>query len=123
MFLGVFVLPGLLFLFGNHIMAVLFPKFGEGPSRLLHILICVVAFQTLISLIRPFVIKFASIKIIPIINGASLAIILITAFLLIPSYGTVGAAWAIVVSNLITALLWMLVIWRLYSRRPIEIKA
>ena len=117
MFLGVVILPVMLFVAGDFVIKLLFPTFGEGPLRLLHILNWVVAFQTVISLTRPLVIKFGSIRIIPVINAISAAIMLLSAYLMIPRYGAAGAAWAVAVSNIITALLWVIFAGRVFVVR------
>jgi O-antigen/teichoic acid export membrane protein len=51
-----------------------------------------------------------------LVPQTDLAILLISAFLLIPTWKTVGAVRAIVFSSSITALLWTLFTWRLYAK-------
>jgi O-antigen/teichoic acid export membrane protein len=103
---GVTVMPLMLNLFGTFITHLMFPKFGESSIGLFGILIWTIPAGTLICFTRPIVIKFAPIRIVPIINGVSMAATLIPAVFLIPSYATRGAAWAILVGCGVTAMLW-----------------
>ena len=105
---GVTVIPAAFILLGPFIARLMFPKFGENPVHLFGILVWAVPAQTLISFTPPVVVKFAPIRLVPIINVISLAATLLPAILLIPHYATKGAAWAIVAGRIITATLWVL---------------
>jgi O-antigen/teichoic acid export membrane protein len=93
-------------LFGPFTVRVMFPKFGEDSVGLLGILIWAIPAQILISFSQPIVIKFASVRVVPIINLVSMAATLLPAICLIPAYATRGASWAIVAGQIITGLLW-----------------
>jgi O-antigen/teichoic acid export membrane protein len=93
---------------------LIFPNFGEESRKLLHIVIWAIPFTTLISLMRPFVMKFAAIKITPLINALSLLGTLVPAIVLIPSLHASGAAWAVVVGQAVTGSLWTIFALRLF---------
>ena len=111
---GVVVLPVLMFLTGSVVTRFMFPQFGEESVNLLRILIWIIPSETIAALTRPFIYKFAPIKVIPIINALSFIIILILAFLLIPTYASKGAAWGYVLGNALTALIASLVCLQLF---------
>ncbi len=114
--LGAVVCPAGLRLFASRIMNTLYPNFGEASVQLLNILIWMLISETVVNLCRPFVMKFGSVRLVPIINGASLVATLVPAFCLIPVYGTVGAAWAIVVGSIVTGGLWLIATTWVYFR-------
>ncbi len=115
-FLGVIVCPLGLRLFASHIIGALYPGFGEESVRLLKILVWMVMSETVVCLCRPFVMKFGSVRLIPLINIASLATTLIPALCLIPFYKAVGAAWAIVIGSVTTGILWLIATAWIYLR-------
>lgn len=116
---GAIICPlGLLF-FASDIMHVLYPTFGNESVKLLKILIWMVVSESAVTLFRPFVIKFGSVRLVPIINGISLAAILVPAFCLIPVYGTVGAAWAIVIGSITSGGLWVISTAWVYYRSAV----
>ena len=94
-------------LFGPFLVRLMFPKFGESAVGLFGILIWAIPAQNLISLTRPFVIKFAPIQLLPIINAVSVAATLIPAILLIPHYATRGAAQAVAIGSAVVGILWV----------------
>jgi O-antigen/teichoic acid export membrane protein len=105
MLFGVFVLPVLMYVTGPAITRFMFPQFGEESVNLLTILVWIMPSETITALTRPFIYKFAPIKIIPIINTLSFLVILVLAFLLIPKYASRGAAWGYVAGNAFISLI------------------
>jgi O-antigen/teichoic acid export membrane protein len=103
---GITVMPIAFKLLGPCTVRLMFPKFGENSIELFGILIWVIPAQTLISFSRPIVIKFAPIRVVPIINGMSMAATLIPAICLIPRYATRGAAWAVMIGSAVVGILW-----------------
>jgi Na+-driven multidrug efflux pump len=99
---------------GPVVTRFMFPQFGEESVNLLRILIWIIPSETITALTRPFIYKFAPIKVIPIINALSFIIILILAFLLIPTYASKGAACGYVLGNALTALIGSLVCVQLF---------
>jgi O-antigen/teichoic acid export membrane protein len=97
----------------------MFPKFGENSIELFGILIWAIPAQTLISFSRPIVIKFAPIRVVPIINGMSMAATLLPALCLIPHYATRGAAWAVMIGSAIVGILWALVAAWVFLVKPL----
>lgn len=115
-FLGIVVCPLGLKIFASRIMGVLYPDFGDESVHLLNILIWMVMSETVVNLCRPFVMKFGSIRLVPIINAASLIATLVPAICLVPFYRAVGAAWAIVLGSAITGGLCLLATFWVYFR-------
>jgi O-antigen/teichoic acid export membrane protein len=115
---GVTVIPAAFKLCGPFTVRLMFPKFGENSVRLFSILIWAVSAQTLICFSRPLVIKFAPVRIVPIINGVSMAVTLLPAIWLIPRYATKGAAWAVTIGSVIVGILWSLVAIRVFFMKP-----
>jgi O-antigen/teichoic acid export membrane protein len=113
-FFGVFILPVLMLMTGPVVTRFMFPQFGEESVNLLKILIWIMPSETIAALTRPFIYKFAPIRIIPIINTLSFLIILVLAFLLIPAHASKGAAWGYVIGNALIALIGSLVCIRLF---------
>lgn len=103
---GITVMPVAFKLIGPFIVRIMFPKFGEDSVRLFVILLWAIPAQTLISFSQPIVIKFAPVRVVPIINFVSMVATLLPAICLIPAYATKGACWAIVAGQIITGLLW-----------------
>jgi len=116
---GIAAMPMAFKLFGPCTVRLMFPKFGESSIELFGILIWVIPAQTLICFSRPLVIKFAPIRIVPIINGVSMAATLLPAICLIPHYATRGAAWAILVGSGVTAILWSTAATCVFLERPL----
>jgi O-antigen/teichoic acid export membrane protein len=116
---GVAICPIGLRLFAPSILKMLYPGFGEESSGLLQILIWLVVTETVVNLCRPFVMKFSSVKLVPIINGINLIATLVPALCLIPIYRSTGAAWAIVIGSGITGCLWLVAAGYIYYR-PME---
>ncbi len=88
------------------IFDLIFPKFGSEARNLLNIVVWAIPFAGLVSLMQPFVVKFAPVKIMPLVNGLTLIGIVVPAVLLIPSFHSAGAAWAIVIGHSIKGLFW-----------------
>ena len=103
---GITVMPVAFKLFGPFTVRVMFPKFGEDSVGLFGILVWAIPALTLISFSQPIVIKFAPVRVVPIINFVSMAATLLPAICLIPAYATKGACWAIAAGQIITGLLW-----------------
>jgi len=104
---GITVMPVAFKLFGPFAVRLMFPKFGEDSVELFGILIWAIPAQTLICFSRPLVIKFAPIRVVPIINSVSMAATLLPAICLIPRYATKGAAGAVVIGSVIVGILWV----------------
>jgi O-antigen/teichoic acid export membrane protein len=100
------VMPVAFKLFGPFTVRIMFPKFGEDSVGLVGILLWAIPAQTLICFSQPVVVKFAPIRLVPIINMVSMAATLLPAICLIPGYATRGAAWAIVAGQIVTGFLW-----------------
>jgi len=100
------VMPVAFKLFGPFTVRIMFPKFGEDSVGLFGILFWAIPAQILISFSQPIVIKFASVRVVPVINLVSMVATLLPAIFLIPAYATRGASWAIVAGQIITGLLW-----------------
>jgi O-antigen/teichoic acid export membrane protein len=113
---GAVISPFGLMFFASNIMHILYPNFGDESVKLLKILIWMVMSESAVNLFRPFVMKFGSVRLVPIINSASLATTLIPAVCLIPIYGTIGAAWAIVFGSITTGILWVAATGWIYFR-------
>jgi O-antigen/teichoic acid export membrane protein len=105
---GMTGLPFALKYFGPFITHLMFPRFGNTSIGLFSILMWSIPSETLTSFTRPFVIKFAPIRLLPIINTVSMTATLLPAICLIPSYATKGAASAIVIGSITTGILWSL---------------
>ncbi len=117
---GTVVMPLFVFMAGQAIARFLYPKFGEDTLALLPIVIWMIPAGTLVSIASPFVLKFASVRTIPIINAISFIAAMVPAFILIPTYGASGAAWAIVIGNSVSAVIFCLVfIWLLFKSASI----
>ena len=114
---GVIVMPVVLFFTGPLILRILYPKFGEEPFQLLRIVVWMVPAGALISILSPFVMKFASIKTLPIINTITFVATMIPAITLIPAHAAYGASWAIVIGNSISAVIFSFVVFRLFLRQ------
>lgn len=112
--LGMVVCPLTLKYFSSSIIHFLYPGFGDKSVELLKILIWMIMASTVVNLCRPFVMKFGSVRVVPLINIISLAATLGSALVLIPIYKTTGAAWAIVSGSIVTAALWFLYASRIY---------
>jgi O-antigen/teichoic acid export membrane protein len=95
-------------LFSSYIIKILYPSFGQASIVLLNILIWIIATESITNISRPFVMKFASIKLVPIINTVTLLATIIPALALISKFGTTGAAWSIIIGSAVTASLWFL---------------
>jgi O-antigen/teichoic acid export membrane protein len=117
---GAAICPLGLMFFASGIMHLLYPAFGDESVKLLKILIWMVMSESVVNLFRPFVMKFGSVRLVPIINGISLATILVPAFCLIPTYGTVGAAWAIVIGSVTSGGLWLVSTGWVYYRSAVS---
>jgi hypothetical protein len=114
--LGIMVMPVAFKLCGPFVVHLMFPKFGEDSVKLLGILIWAIPAQTLICFSRPIVIKFAPIRVVPIINGVSMVATLLPAICLIPHYATRGAAMAVVIGSVIVGILWAVgAVWVFYQ--------
>lgn len=111
---GILVLPVIAKLMGPFILQLIYPKFGGTSLKLFSMLTIAIAGQSVISLVRPFVVKFASIRLLPIINGISMVSSLVATFLLIPKYGATGAAWAIIAGIAVTATAWSIAAIRVF---------
>lgn len=122
-FLGVIVCPLGLRFFASPIMGVLYPGFGEESVRLLKILVWMVMSETIICLCRPFVMKFGSLRLVPIINSISLIATLTPAICLIPCYRAVGAAWAIVLGSVVAGGLWLIATGWICFRPAMPVKS
>ncbi|MEN6308629.1 MAG: hypothetical protein ABFD91_12830 [Anaerohalosphaeraceae bacterium] len=122
-FLGVIVCPLGLRLFASHIIEALYPGFGEESVRLLKILVWMVMSETVVCLCRPFVMKFGSLRLVPIINSVSLVATLMPAICLIPFYRAVGAAWAIVLGSVVAGGLWLIATGWICFRSALPVKA
>jgi hypothetical protein len=116
---GITVMPMAFKLFGPCTVRLMFPKFGENSVELFGILIWAIPAQTLICFSRPIVIKFAPIRIVPIINGVSMAATLLPAICLIPRYATRGAAWAVAIGSVIVGILWGLAAIWVFFMKPV----
>jgi O-antigen/teichoic acid export membrane protein len=103
---GMTVMPVALKLLGPFTTHLMFPKFGDTSIGLFSILIWSIPSETLSCFARPFVIKFASIRLVPIINAISMTATLLPAICLIPRYSTKGAALAVVIGSITTSILW-----------------
>lgn len=97
--------------------SLLFPKFGEEARDLLNIVVWSVPFVVLLHTMRPFGVKFADIKITPLVNCLSLFGTLIPAMILIPRWHAAGAAWSIVAGQMVKSLLWTYYALRLFFRK------
>lgn len=114
--LGVIVIPIIMFMVGPTILKFLYPRFGQDPLALIPVVVWIIPAGALISIVSPFVLKFASVRTMPIINSISFICTIIPAFVLIPGYKASGAAWAIVMGNSISAVIFCMVFVRLLLR-------
>jgi len=108
------ITPVVFWLVSPFVFSLVFPKFGEESKSLLNIVVWAVPFGVLISLMRPFIMKFSDIKIAPLVNILSLIGTLVPAILLVPPLHSVGGAWAIVIGQAVTGLLWTFFALRLF---------
>ncbi len=116
---GITVMPFALKLSGPFISHIMFPKFGEASAELFGILSWVIPADTVTCLSRPIVIKFATIRMVPIINSLSMAATLTSSIFLVPSYAVKGAALAVAAGSIVSGILWGLgAIWVFY-RKPL----
>lgn len=108
------ITPIVFWLVSPLVFNLIFPKFGEEARSLLNIVVWAVPFGVLIALMRPFIMKFSDIKIAPLVNALSLIGTLVPAILLVPPLHSVGGAWAIVIGQAVTGLLWTFFALRLF---------
>lgn len=102
-------LPILIRFGGPPVLRIMFPEFAASSTELLFIILWAAPFSSLTLLMRPFVVKFEAIRAMPLINGVSLAAHLLPSIWLIPPYGVRGAAWAFLVGQTVTGLLWCII--------------
>jgi O-antigen/teichoic acid export membrane protein len=100
------ICPVVTMLFGPILLRVMFSTVFNDSLNLLYIVVLSIPFVVLTQLMRPIVLKFASIKITPIINTFSLVATLLPAVALVPKYEARGAAWAIVIGKSLAGMLW-----------------
>ena len=103
---AILVTPVITIFFGPLLLRIMFPAIFEDSLKLFYIVVWSLPFLILTQLMRPIVLKFASVRITPIINGLSLAGTLLSTVTLVPKYQAVGAAWAVVLGVVIGGLLW-----------------
>jgi O-antigen/teichoic acid export membrane protein len=92
---------------GPLLLRIMYPTIFDESLRLFYIVIWTIPFTILTSLMRPITMKFAPIKITPLVNTVSLAATLVPSVILVPRYYAYGAAWAIVIGETVTGLLWL----------------
>lgn len=97
-------MPILMKVTGPVILRIMFPQFGPPSAELLAIVVWAMPFAVLMFMTRPFMVKFAPIKVIPIVNGLTAAGYAVPALLLIPTLGARGAAWSFVIGSAVYAL-------------------
>ncbi len=114
--IGVIFIPVILLLCGKIIISGLYPDFGEKPYELLKIVMWIIPSGALISILNPFVLKFSSIRSIPIINTVTFIMTIIPSCIMIPSSGSQGAAYAMVIGNSAAAILYIGFIIRVFSK-------
>lgn len=103
---AILVTPVITIFFGPLLLKFMFPAIFEDSLKLFYIVLWSLPFLILTQLMRPIVLKFASVKITPIINGLSLVGTILSTVTLVPKYRAVGAAWAIVLGTTVGGLLW-----------------
>ncbi|MBN2562292.1 MAG: oligosaccharide flippase family protein [Phycisphaerae bacterium] len=89
-------LPILMKIGGPLVLRVMFPEFASESAKLLDIVVWAVPSNALILLWRPFVIKFYPVQVHPIVNAIALLAHLVPVLLLVPWFGSRGAAWSLV---------------------------
>jgi len=104
---GTTICPFVFRLIAPPLILLLYPSFGTEAVVLLRIMTWMIVSETLISMSRPIVMKFGPIQLPAVVNSASLVATLVPALLLIPAYGSVGAAWAIAIGSMATGSLWL----------------
>ena len=67
--------------------------------RLLDIVVWAMPFQVLLLVTNPFVVRFARVQVMPVVNGLGLVGHLAPVFVLVPGFGARGAAWSLVIGH------------------------
>jgi O-antigen/teichoic acid export membrane protein len=92
-------------IFGNDALKIMFPKFGDNARKLMLITNWALPFAVVFLAIRPFLVKFAPIHYVPISNGLISLGFILPAIMLIPRYGSTGAAWAFLCGTILSAVI------------------
>lgn len=101
----VVLLVGLLL--GRPLLDTFYPSAADDAMKIWHYAMAGFAVFNIGTLLRPFVSKFLSPKILPIIATISFLARLIPLILLIPSKGAIGAAQGLLIGWSVTASLWL----------------
>ncbi len=96
-------------LLGKPLLGILYPTYIDDALPLWNYAVGGFAVINLSQLFRPFVSKFLSPAILPMLSGASLTGRLIPLLLLVPSSGRLGAAQALLIGSTVTGLLWLVI--------------
>lgn len=95
------------FLAGPFILSVMFPEFADESATVLRWLIMLIPCVAVILFSRPFVVKFAPIKFVPVLNFVTLLAHLLPALILIPKLGIKGAVISYNIGYGLTAVSWL----------------
>lgn len=86
------------------------PEFYQPAIRMIPIFLIGYVFRFLFGAINKELYFFKKVKKIPLINFAAGAALIVSSVLLVPTYGLIGAAWAMVISRFATVLLSIIII-------------
>jgi O-antigen/teichoic acid export membrane protein len=111
--------PIVTYLFAEPLMAMLFPEFAADSAALLKKMVWVLPLEVMISFTKPFVTKFAPIRVIPLLNGVVLLGHLLPSLLLVPRYGLTGVLISYYCGYAIASGCWLAVlVWLFRQRKP-----
>lgn len=112
--------PIVTYIFAEPLMAILFPEFAADSAGLLKKMVWVLPLEVMISFSKPFVTKFAPIRVIPVLNGAVLLGHLVPSLLLVPRYGLSGVLISYYCGYAIASGCWLAVLVWLFRQRKAE---
>ena len=98
------------FFAGPFILSVMFPEFAEESARILRLIVMIIPCWAVIAFSRPFIVKFGTIKFIPMLNFITLVSHLLPVILLIPRFGIKGAVISYDIGYGLTAISYLAVL-------------
>lgn len=104
---------------GYWLVGVLYPKFAESTWHFYHWIVISVSCKTVFILLRPVALKYAALKHTVALIAATLSLQVIALALLAPSQGASGAAKALALSGVASAIAWCIYYYYLVRRYKI----